>query len=185
MTIIVAAKIDDKIYIGSDRQVSFGPSKCFLPGATPKWQLSRDLGIGLSGDLSAVTKVQEAAAHLFSKYGFKPDMSIPSLRKLLTEASGTLGPCTSSDSPRFAAIIVRHSWNDIHLLDLKGGVVELNFLAVGSGETAADGAWQILRYLDMDPVEKVKRCIEAACAVDVYCGGQPFAACYSTMQFTD
>lgn len=175
MSIVVAAKINDRIYIGADRQVTFGSSKYLLPGDTPKWTVVGPTAVGMVGDLEITTQVHREAVPFMGSLTHRtlsPDTFVANLRKAMRPFDHVTQK--EAPAPAFTALYVRAHHKEITLIERNGGLIQVDFAAIGSGETAADGAWQIVKGMGMSPEKKLYQVIAAACAVDIYCGGEPF-----------
>lgn len=184
MTIIVATKIDNKIYMGSDTQLTGGNYKGYCDEKWIKVEIN-EYGdycyIGCTGRLEFID---------FLKYYFKAPYKekeqqfdnylfnnlTPSILEGLQDKQLILKSNEQIDTE--GAMIVVYD-KIYHIYDNMFPVIcQNNFLAEGSGYAYAYGAWKAINDIEkkeninIDNIDKIKICINAANEYNPYCGGE-------------
>lgn len=175
MTIICAARVNDRTWIGSDTQYN---DRNLRGDCGPKWVIHRGWAVGSAGSLRTGDVILQNAERLFSDLEDPADFA-ERVRSLLGEYGFDLKPAEDDAPPNCGADMLLAGPSGIWGISGDFSIVSFDvFAAEGSGRSFAYGAYHAARRLNEEAPAKqlVSLGVSAAVEFDLYSGGDIWAA---------
>jgi ATP-dependent protease HslVU (ClpYQ) peptidase subunit len=174
MTVIASIVENGNIWMASDQQ-----SSGFVKFIQESHKVFRngDFLIGVSGTV----RITNLLRHSFEPPKRHPDVDIDKFMatefvnamRLCLQNGGQLENSKGVESAWHSIVVGHHG--KIFIVDCDFAVVKSNapWMATGSGGTVALGSLWATSTLDWTPEQRLENAVQAAIAMDVYCGGRP------------
>ncbi len=201
MSLVVAIKKEDRIYLGCDSQVSCGNVKTRLPIESPSkiWAIENcEHGImGGVGDLRAIQVLQteEMLVDLIAQYQNQVDYKyvVRNLNDKIYETMMKFGLVTfsktfssdSEDNPHPIYVPRQHlpcslifAYKDMaYEINGDGAIIPIeDYLVIGSGDEVAIGSLEATKECE-DPIERIFLALQAAGEKTIYVNDDIITAC--------
>lgn len=176
MSVVVAIKDNDKIWVGCDSQVTAGYTKSTLKSQMKIWRVSDDdeLIMGLVGDLRDANILSTAEEWIEELPKLKNEVNFKYIvRKIVPRIFrelNTFGRMRQKDNIQSIESGVIFAYKDnAFQIDSDGCVNEIDdVLIMGSGNRLCLGAWNRLKDKDVPAKDKLIEVIKSACESDLY-----------------
>lgn len=176
MSVVVAIKHNDTVYIGADSQITRGGTRRSLsnPNNYKIWRAKESSqtlvgAVGLVREMN-ITKMinffeDSIENNLNIDYEFMVLKFIPKMFENL-EKYKILGKDVDEIPKMNCAYLVAHQ-SKLYQIGYDGAVIEIDdFASIGSGANEAMGS--LLSTMDLPPIERIKIAIKASAANDIY-----------------
>jgi len=177
MSVVVAVRDEDKIWLATDSQVTSGWTKSLISSqhSFKIFKMPHNLNIGGVGSLRDLNIISTSDIEFISENAIlKNDINFKSIvrdtvPKLFTELA-KFGRVEKEFEMLYLAshFILAHGI-DCYMICGDGAVMELNdMFAIGSGADVAESAYTVLRDVELSPKEMAVRAVMSSCERDLF-----------------
>lgn len=177
MSVIVAVRDEDKIWLATDSQVTSGwtPSLLLSQHSFKIFKTKNSINIGGSGSLRDLNIISTSDVDFIAENAIlKNNITFTSIvRDTVSKFFNELGKFqrlkTKDGISEMQSYFIIAYKNSCFMIGFDGAVMELDdMFAIGSGADVAESAYIILRDTDLDPKDKAVRAVMSACERDLF-----------------